>query len=261
MRLMSGCRQARADLPGICERGYATVVGACRSAEGNLEEVRQLGVAVGNVSRLGGERREHVAQAAERLVDGAGLLGALPLRLGPRQALTATPQLSWRRGVIFVSCILSTVVHLRHAIPDEHYITSHQVHSHRDPFVWQLVPGRTAEASRHCMLRVRDGDQVFYASQVTRLPARSTRLRAPRRVVPEASWRPVMASMNTECEREEVAFMAVASHARATAARRTSAAATSDDATGVTVAPTTCVCPPAVCTSLWASWQSATYAA
>ena len=61
-------------------------------AESNLEEVCQLGVAVGDVSRLGGERRKHIAQAAERLVDRAGLLGALALRLGPRQALTGTPQ-------------------------------------------------------------------------------------------------------------------------------------------------------------------------
>lgn len=77
------------------------------------------------------------------------------------------------------------------------------------------------------------------------LPARSTRFSAPLRWVPEASWRPVMASMNTECEREELAFMAVASHARAIAAFRTSAAATSEEVTGVTVAPTTWVCPPA----------------
>ena len=81
------------------------------------------------------------------------------------------------------------------------------------------------------------------------LPARSTRLSAPLRAVPEASWRPVMASMNTLCEREELAFMAVASQARATAALRTSAAATSDDATGTTVAPATWVCPPAQHTS------------
>ena len=77
------------------------------------------------------------------------------------------------------------------------------------------------------------------------LPARSTRLSAPLRWVPVASWRPVMASMNTEWEREELAFMAVASHARATAAFFTSAAATSEEVTGVTVAPTTWVCPPA----------------
>ena len=54
-----------------------------------LEEVGQLGVAVGDVRRLGGERLEDIAQAAQRLVDGAGLLGPLSLRLGPCQALTA----------------------------------------------------------------------------------------------------------------------------------------------------------------------------
>lgn len=50
-----------------------------------------------------------------------------------------------------------------------------------------------------------------------------------------------MASIRTECERDELAFIAVASHARARAAFFTSAAATSEEVTGVTVAPTTWV--------------------
>ena len=54
-----------------------------------LEEVSQLGVAVGDVRRLGGKSLEDIAKAAQRLVDGAGLLGPLSLCLGPGQALTA----------------------------------------------------------------------------------------------------------------------------------------------------------------------------
>lgn len=83
-------------------------------------------------------------------------------------------------------------------------------------------------------------DKMFI-SLALYLPARSTRFNAPLRWVPEASWRPVMASIRTECERDELAFIAVASHARARAAFFTSAAATSEEVTGVTVAPTTWV--------------------
>ena len=60
------------------------------AAEGtDLEEVSQLGVAVGDVRRLGRERLKDVAQAAQRLVDGTGLLGPLPLSLRPCQSLAA----------------------------------------------------------------------------------------------------------------------------------------------------------------------------
>ncbi len=76
------------------------------------------------------------------------------------------------------------------------------------------------------------------------LPARSTRLSAPRRVVAEAACRPVMLSMKTEWERDDTAFMAVASHARACAALRTRAAAASVVVMRTVVAPATCVWPP-----------------
>lgn len=49
----------------------------------------ELGVAVGDVGLLGGQSREDITQAAERLVDGAGLLLVLALHLRPGQPLTA----------------------------------------------------------------------------------------------------------------------------------------------------------------------------
>lgn len=55
----------------------------------HLQKVGELGVAVGDVCGLGGERCKDVTQAAQGLVDGAGLLGSLALRLGPVQPLTA----------------------------------------------------------------------------------------------------------------------------------------------------------------------------
>ena len=47
----------------------------------HLEQVRELGVAVGDVGGLGCQRGKHIAQAAEGLVDLAGLLQLLPLHI------------------------------------------------------------------------------------------------------------------------------------------------------------------------------------
>ena len=69
------------------------------------------------------------------------------------------------------------------------------------------------------------------------LPARSTRLRAPCKLWPEASWRPVMYSVNTEWLLEETAFMAVDSTARAAAALFTKASAAVAQLIGSLLAP------------------------
>lgn len=52
--------------------------------------------------------------------------------------------------------------------------------------------------------------QRIVCQQAAHLPARSTRLRAPVRRSPVPSWRPLMCSVSTECDREDAAFMAVA---------------------------------------------------
>lgn len=50
------------------------------ASQAGLEEVRQLGVAVGDVAALGGKGGKNVANAREALVDRASL--GLPLTLG-----------------------------------------------------------------------------------------------------------------------------------------------------------------------------------
>ena len=59
--------------------------------ECDLKEVRELGVAVGNMGLLGGQGSKDVPQAGEGLVNAAGLLLMLPLHLTPRQPLAALP--------------------------------------------------------------------------------------------------------------------------------------------------------------------------
>ena len=57
--------------------------------QAGLQQVCELGVAVGYVGAAGGQRLEHVAQAGQALVDVARLLGALTLRMAARQPLAA----------------------------------------------------------------------------------------------------------------------------------------------------------------------------
>ena len=73
--------------------------------------------------------------------------------------------------------------------------------------------------------------------QQTHLPARSTKLRAPCKLWPEVSCRPVMYRVNTEWLLEETAFMAVDSTARAAAAFLTKASAAVAQLMGSLVAP------------------------
>lgn len=47
----------------------------------HLQQVRELRVAIGDMGTLGSEGSEHIAKAAEGLVDGAGFLGTLSLCL------------------------------------------------------------------------------------------------------------------------------------------------------------------------------------
>ena len=55
--------------------------------QAGLQEVGELAVAVGDVAALGGEGGKDVPDAAEALVDGAGLRLALTFRLAAVQAL------------------------------------------------------------------------------------------------------------------------------------------------------------------------------
>mmetsp|Transcript_2081 Transcript_2081/g.5119 ORF Transcript_2081/g.5119 Transcript_2081/m.5119 type:complete len:407 (-) Transcript_2081:809-2029(-) len=57
------------------------------AAEAGLQQVRQLGVAVRDVTGLGGQRRKDVAQRAQGLVDGARLFLPRALHLGAGQTL------------------------------------------------------------------------------------------------------------------------------------------------------------------------------
>lgn len=63
-----------------------------RAPQAGLQQVRELGVAVGDVGRLSRQRLEHITQAGQALVDVAGLLGTLALCVAARQALAARGQ-------------------------------------------------------------------------------------------------------------------------------------------------------------------------
>jgi len=78
------------------------------------------------------------------------------------------------------------------------------------------------------------------------LPAKSTRLRAPRRLTSASRLEPVQYSMKTEWDLLLVSFIAVASTALALSARFTSDSASSTEDMPTRVAPTTAV-PSAVC--------------
>ena len=70
-------------------------------------------------------------------------------------------------------------------------------------------------------------------------PAKSTRLRHPVRVWPVAACTPVMYRRNNVCEREELAFISVASTARAFIARRTKLVASYTEVTSSRTTPVT----------------------
>lgn len=72
------------------------------------------------------------------------------------------------------------------------------------------------------------------------LPARSTRLRLPSNSAPLSSCLPVMWSVKMEWERDETAFICVASVDRALPARWISRCATASESMTVRVAPKTC---------------------
>ena len=84
---------------------------------------------------------------------------------------------------------------------------------------------------------------IRYLFSSRSLPARSTRFRTPINLVLDASCSPVMYIMKTECDREEVAFMAVASVARVLFARCKIVIASSMLAMDIRRAPTTVVWP------------------
>lgn len=66
----------------LWRQGHEHECFAC-AGEARLQDVRKLGVAVGDVLALGLESRENVGQAAERLVDGLRLLEPVPFRVRP----------------------------------------------------------------------------------------------------------------------------------------------------------------------------------
>ncbi len=68
-----------------------------------LQKMRKLGVTVRHMGLLGGKSTKDIPQAAERLVDGAGLFLMLAFHLRPSQSLTARATTN-----VSATCIVSS---------------------------------------------------------------------------------------------------------------------------------------------------------